>query len=184
VRWGNDFAPGIFALAGETIDVVYAASRAALLKRLKRPAAEPQPGTEALLAQVKTLFEKDAQRFYTSLLDGTPRSNGIREIVEGGGTLGNVVLAVRLLFAGESFRVSMWAEALVWSSWMAGFRSGAVDATAQAKQVSESLPLFEWRGPTDEKVCDPCLGMFKGPVTAESIADLPNPWDVCLFRFG
>lgn len=169
-------------LAGETIQATYDASRAALLKRLKRPDAPALPATSPLAAQVVTQFEADAQRLYTSLLDGTARAEGTEVIVSSSATVSDAVLRFRTLFAAEAFRLSMFAEALVWAAWMAGFRAAAVDGTQAALAAGEESPRFQWIGPDDSRTCDPCHSRFGEPVVARSLADLPDPWTVCEYR--
>ena len=168
------------SLVGETIEEVFAASRTAILKRLKRLDAEAQPGTEVLTAQLKTSFEADSQRLYRDLLDGSLRSTGVRAIVEESATLGAAVLALRNLFDIEQFRLNLFSEHATWWSFQAGFRAGAVDGTAAALAAGEEPMRFLWSGPQDAKACVPCLSAFsEGPILATSLSALPSPSSIC-----
>lgn len=166
-------------LAGAAIETVYQASRKALLKRLGYPSAPELPETSALTAQVTQLYQSDAQRFYGDLLDGTSRSTGVRAIVEGTRSLGPAVVAIRALFDAEQFRLTLFSEHLVWSAWMAGVRAAAVEGTSAAREVGVTPPSFQWTGPADAKTCAPCLAMFRGPVVARSLVELPDPSTIC-----
>lgn len=170
------------SLAGAAVQATFSESRAALLKRLKREGTAVSGSAAVLISQVIRLYEDDAQRFYRDLLDPSPRSQGVREIVEGSETLGAAVVALRQLFDTEQYRLTLFSEALTWDAWMAGFRVAAVEATNAAFLAGVAPPQFKWLGPDDGRTCDPCRALFGDTVTAHSLADLPAPHTVCEYR--
>lgn len=175
------------AVMEEAVADAFRIGREQVLKRFKLPDARPQPSTEALSAELLRRYREDAIRFHRDLLDGTTRSVGVRQIVESGGSIGEVMNSIRALFDVEGFRISMWSEAVIWSSWLSGFRAGAVDGTQEmiaAGVTAEKLPQFEWRGPADNRTCQPCLDQFRGPFIARSLADLPEPSSICEFQLA
>lgn len=158
---------------------MFGVGRAQVLKRVGRPDAPALAATAVLQEQMRTTYEADAQSLYAQILDGTARSSGVRRIVEEGATVGDAVLTLRYLFDSEAFRLTAWAEHLVWDSWLSGWRAGAVDATTAAVNAGEVPPQFQWVGPSDAKTCDPCLARFGAPIVARTLADLPAPSSIC-----
>lgn len=154
-----------------------------------------------LRGEVVTRFDTDTQRLSDGLDQGSSRSYGLTWIMANAATVGLALVYLRRLFAVEEYRLSMFAEALVWTAWESGYRSGAVEATREvltgegavlldgttAADLTEAqlavAPRFIWSGPLDSHCCPPCLDAFNdGPVLALSIADLVAPEDRC--RFG
>lgn len=165
--------------ANAAVETITRDARVALLKRLGHGDAPELPETAGLPSQVARVYEDDARRFYQDLLDGTARAPiGVQQIT-GLVTVGSAVTALRFLFDAEAFRLTLFAEALGWDAWMAGFRAAAVEATSAARLAGQAPPQFVWTGPADAKTCAPCLSMFRGPVVASSLAELPAPAAIC-----
>lgn len=165
--------------ANAAVETIARNARGALLKRLGYGDAPELPETTGLTSQVARVYEDDARRLYQDLLDGTARAPvGLQQITELA-TVGSAVTALRFLFDQEAFRLTLFAEALGWDAWMAGFRAAAVEATSAARAVGAAPPQFLWTGPLDAKTCAPCRRQFAGPVTATSLADLPAPATIC-----
>lgn len=165
--------------ANAAVETITRDARAALLKRLGYPEAPELPETTGLTSQVARIYEDDARRLYQDLLDGTARAPvGVRAITDLV-TVGAAVTSLRALFDSEGFRLTMFAEALGWSSFIAGTRAAAVEATSAARSAGAAPPRFIWTGPSDAKTCAPCRLMFKGSVVASSLAELPDPSTIC-----
>jgi hypothetical protein len=169
------------AAAETVIDEAFAVGRTQVLKRLRRPDAPEQPATAALPTVVLQRFRTDVLRLHSDLIAGTARSPGVERLVADSATVGAAVEALTALLDVESFRLSMFAEALVHAAWIAGFRSGAVDATVAALAAGEVPQEFAWTGPDDTDTCQPCHDQFKKRVVARSLADLPDPTTICEF---
>lgn len=172
------------AIADDAIETAYGAGREQALSEQSLESAQPTTETVNLQATVLSRFQADLDRLQTGLTSGTPRSNGIEAIVTSGETLGQVALSLKNLFDEEQFRVEMFAEALIWVSFLTGYRAGAVEGTVEILAEGGEPFLFRWAGPEDEKVCDPCRDRFGPPFVAASIADLPEPSEVCRFGFS
>ncbi len=169
------------AIADDEVARLFRVGRAEVLRRLKRAGAGSEPATRALQEQVLGQFEGDLDRLQAGLAEGTARAAGLRRIVAEASTVGAAATLVRRLFDVESFRILQFAEALVWSAWLQGWRAGAVDGSAAAVAAGEAPPEFEWAGPADARTCGPCLAQFGARFRATSVVDLPLPESICLF---
>jgi hypothetical protein len=163
-------------------------------------AVMPAEAQTVLRGDAEQQFNADLDRLETALRDGTGKAKGIRAIVLTAGSVGAASALILDLFNQTKFRVEMFAEAMVWTAWMDGFRSGAVDATHAAlrtagvdttngisltdlsPEVLAKLPQFQWTGPDDEKTCSPCKARFGAPIVVFSIDDMPAPETICRFK--
>jgi hypothetical protein len=172
------------AIAEEEVGSTFQIGRKEALKQLKLENALPSRETSALRDEVLKKFGVDVDRLEKGLREGTPRSPGIETILGSATTLSQAARELRFLFDEESFRLKMYSEAIVWSSWLAGFRAGAVEGTQQLHREGVSLdqlPEFVWSGPNDTRVCVPCGAQFGVRIKALSVFDLPDPTIVCAY---
>ncbi len=188
------------AIAAVKAKEMFAAGRKKALAEVGKTTLAEGPISAKLKGAVLGEFDGDIERLETGLRDGTARSPGLESIIKDAATVGEAAALLRRLFDGEEFRIGMLAEALVWWTFLAGYRAAAIEntrATLQANGVhlvddlaSEDLdeeqltgvPRYIWVGPQDARACEPCLAEFgKGEIVALSPEDVPDPSTICSF---
>lgn len=188
------------AIAEAKAKELLAVGRKKALAEVKKTTLAEGPISKGLEAGVLAQFESDIARLEAGLRFGTARSAGLETIVKDALTVGEAAALLRRLFDGEEFRIGMFAEALVWSAWLSGYRGTAIELTRAALQANgvhlsddldtsvlsedqlDGVPRYIWTGPEDSKACDPCLGAFNdGPIYALSPDDLISPEDRCAY---
>jgi len=178
--WRNRHVAIAETFIGEMFDL----GRGRVLKQLKVPDASALRETAALRDETLARFRSDIDRLQAALTDGSPRSSGIRQVVEASGMLAEAAVALRKLYNSESFRLGLFAEALVWTAYQEGRRAGAIDGTNRQRSngmTDEEVARFRFTGPLDSHICPSCRGHYGEELIADSVAALPSPYDWCDF---
>jgi hypothetical protein len=188
------------AIADSQIQSLFQAGHEQAMADAGQTTVMPAEVRAVLRGDAQQQFSGDLDRLETALRDGTDKAKGIRSIVLTAASVGAAAALILDLFNQSKFRVEMFSEALVWTAWMDGFRSGAVDATHAALRtagvdttngisltdlsadVLAKLPKYVWAGPNDERCCTPCKDRFGDPIIVLSIDDMPSPETICRFK--
>lgn len=164
-------------VGGEVFDV----GRRQALQQLKLGELAPPAATATLRAELLARYRADLDRLETGLRDGTARATGVAGVVRGAATVGDAAFLLRGLFDEEYFRIVMFSESFTWTSWLDGYRAGAVEGNQELARLGLPLRRWAWAGPQDTKTCENCAGWAGREFEALTLDDLPDPQGWCLF---